>query len=585
MKEKFHFKSLSVRILGTVILGIAFVSVAVSAIVINMSKDIFVDTYGKSQERVFVQIQKDLNNYHENLMKIVSAIDSSWAFRLYLSDLEDVNNMSFQTIYQMKRDMNQALPSDIDNISVIVMGVEGKSYINRAETIIKTSDEILEEEITKRALYNPDAIQYAYISNGFTATTRDSRVLIAAKALTYLESKMPYAVVFFTMKESDVGDFYNYFVSETTDFYMLDETTKVVSSNQKDQVGINLNESWIVTNQNEGELRGVYEDAKNTLTILQTKLPYFGFNIYGVIDNEKALDNMYDIPKMVIICGGIALAVLFATFFITRQATKPLSAMSRKMSGIRKGDFSQYMEVIGTEEVQELAITYNYMLDDLKHYIEELITTQQEKRHAEIKALQMQINPHYVYNTLASIKWLIWQGDVEKSTRTIDAFIMLLRNTISNTDEFITVNQEIENLKNYVLINNTRYGDKVQVEFFVTNSCEECLLPKMILQPFIENAFFHAFPSDRKGTIQVFASSCKGDLQIQIVDDGIGMEKARLQHLTEKADKSEHFSGIGINNVDDRLKLIYGGNYGVGIVSEENEGTTVTVVLPVREAE
>ena len=180
--------------------------------------------------------------------------------------------------------------------------------------------------------------------------------------------------------------------------------------------------------------------------------------------------------------------------------------------------------------------------------------TQKARRKSEIKALQMQINPHYIYNTLASIKWLVYQNDRDRTVQTIDAFISLLRNTISNTDEFITIEQEIQNLENYILINHTRYGDAVQVEFYVSQSCRDCLLPKMILQPFVENAFFHAFPSGRCGTIEIYMKEKAGELEIHIVDDGVGMEQNRAEEAVKQAGSKEHFSGIGIHNVQERLE-------------------------------
>ena len=240
----------------------------------------------------------------------------------------------------------------------------------------------------------------------------------------------------------------------------------------------------------------------------------------------------------------------------------------------------------GREEIQELSKAYNTMLERINQYIEERMKIQEEKRNAEIHALQMQINPHYMYNTLASIKWLTWQGDVKKSTAVIDAFISLLRNTISNTDEFVTVEQEVANLKNYVLINQTRYGDAVGVEFYVVDKCKEYLVPKLILQPFVENAFFHAFPEGMEGEISVFIKEEKKYLRFDIEDNGVGMDAEQLYTLNNKKDKkSEHFTGIGINNVDDRIKLNYGMDYGINIVSEKDKGTTITILLPRKEKE
>ncbi len=590
--EKLHVKSLSFRIICTVILGILSVALAITVIIINISKNIFVDTYGKSQEKVFLQIEEELNQYHENLMSISSAIDSSWAFRLYFGNNKDISSqLSFQTVYQMQRDISESLPSNISDMSVMVIGMEGQTYINRAETIILENDEILASEAAQAALLNPQSVQYVYATNGFTSTTRNSPVIIGARALTYLDSGECYAIVFFTMKETDVAKFYNYFVSDSTSFYLLDgDDNRVMTSDKKATNGKNLDTSWILSvTEREGiPLRKSVTENGEMLSVMQVYLPYYNCMAYGVIDNDKALDKLYDIPQMVTICMLISIAVLFVIFILVRQTTRPLSTLAGKMSEIRGGDFNQYAQVSGPEEVQELATTYNYMLRDLQSYVDRLLQTQQEKRKSEIKALQMQINPHYVYNTLASIKWLIWQGDAEKSTKTIDAFILLLRNTISNTDEFITVNQEIENLKNYILINNTRYGEKVQVEFYVISQCESFLLPKMMLQPFIENVFFHAFPGDRGGTIQVFFSRSEGNLKIRISDDGVGMNQERLHDLTNPhrgRDNSEHYSGIGINNVDERLKLIYGADYGVTITSKENQGTSIQILIPVKEVE
>ncbi|WP_394923622.1 sensor histidine kinase [uncultured Robinsoniella sp.] len=579
--KKLHLNSTVVKILCTVILGIVFVSFAVSAFVIHLSENIFIDTYGKSQERVFRQVEKELNDCHEKFMKVSASIDSSWAFRRYFDDQEMDKKSEFQTVYQMQRDLKQALGSDLSDASVMIIGITGKSYINQQENITTPVSEIMDNELSKRALENPKTLQYQYFDNGLTSTSIGGQALIGAKALTYLESSKPYAIVYFTMRERDIKDYYDYFTGDTTDFYLTDSVHRVVSSNRSESIGNILDKEW-VTGKDEQYLRSNFKDNKKVYTILKSRLPYFGYSIYGVIDNAKALDNQYNIGQMALICLGIACVVLIFITTITRQITRPLSIMAGKMSEIRKGDFGQYMEVKGTEEIRELATTYNFMLDDLKRYIEELMRTQEEKRRSEIKALQMQINPHYIYNTLASIKWLIWQGDAGKSSQTIDAFIKLLRNTISDTSECITIEQEIENLRNYVLINQTRYGDQVQVAYDVMEECMDCMIPKMLLQPFIENAFFHAFPSGRNGNITVCIRKVESDLNIEIADDGVGMKKSRVLSLSSGHDKSEHFSGIGINNVDDRLKLLYGADYGLNILSQEKEGTTVIIKLPVK---
>lgn len=251
------------------------------------------------------------------------------------------------------------------------------------------------------------------------------------------------------------------------------------------------------------------------------------------------------------------------------------------MSVARESGFRQTLPISGSKEVQQLTITYNAMLEDIERYITQLLEVQNEKRKAEIHALQMQINPHYVYNTLTSIKWLIWQGDTKKSVQALDAFILLLRNTIGNEDEFILLSKEIENLQNYVLINQIRYGNQIAVQYEIENTCKHYDVPKLILQPFVENAFFHGYPSGQTGTITIQAKVENQMLVIKVIDDGVGMSKETLKKVYTKEEKGEHFTGIGIHNVDDRLQLLYGEDCGIRIESKEQEGTTISIQMPV----
>lgn len=577
--KRIRKNSLVFRIMLTVVLGIAGVSISVSGIVINLSKDVFVDTYGKSQEQVFLQIEEELNNFHENLVKIIDKIDSSWAFRLYFGNYESMDNLlAFQTVYQMQKDLEKAIPSNIDGISIMILNMQGISYINKQEEITTPIHKILESEVTQQAFTNPDMIHYIYADKGFTATTKDSKVMIATKVLHYLNSKDPYAVVYITMKEKEIEKFYHYFTSEITEFYLLNQMEQVVSSNCKEKVGTKLKYSYKINDKE--EIRKVWKEQGKRLTILQKELPYYGYTAYSVIDTDEALKEMYNISELILICVGIGIVILIIVFEFTKQTMGTLSTLVENMSMARKDQFRQKIVLSGFDEVKELTTTYNLMLEDLDNYITQLMETQKEKRKAEISALQMQINPHYVYNTLTSIKWLIWQGNTSKSVQALDAFILLLRNTIGNHDEYITLNQELENLKNYVQINHIRYGEEVQVLYQIQEEAEKAGVPKLILQPFVENAFFHGFPSGGEGTISVCAQVIEQNLEIVILDNGIGMPKERLEKLTVSQKKTEHFSGIGVQNVDNRLKLLYGESYGVFIESKEGKGTKITLHLP-----
>lgn len=565
-----------------VMLGVGLIAVTVSVVVLTMSKNVFTETYGKSQEKVFGQIEEDLNDFNDSLQEVVNAIDSSWAFRLYLSEEDGLDNVqTFQNIYQMEKDLEQSKTSDMERLNILVLGVQGKHYLARTETISMSDDEIWESEAVQLALAEPEVMHYIYSHGAYTATSKNTDVIIVSKALYFQESREIYAVVLVTLTMDDMKQYYDYFVTENSSLYLVGEEDTVICSNEGSVIGEQLNTDWYLQAKESESSRFVITADGRQYTVMKRELSYLGCTMYGFIDNNMALEKLYNMPLLIGICACIGGIILLICFLFARQTIDPLSRLVQKMSMLRKGNFTEYMPVEGTNEVQELAATYNYMLDDIQNYIDELLETQKEQRRLEIKALQMQINPHYIYNTLASIKWLVYQNDCEKTIQTIDAFISLLRNTISNTDEFITIEQELQNLGNYILINHTRYGEAVKVEFYVSHTCYDCLIPKLILQPFIENAFFHAFPSGRAGTIQIFMKQKDEQLEIQIVDDGIGMNQDKAQRALTQESKKEHFSGIGIHNVQDRLKLLYGTDYGVKIESVEERGTTVIIRLPV----
>ena len=558
MKRQIHINMLFVKILCTVIVGITCLSVALSTLNLFISKKVFVNNFSESQRKIFKQIDKEFYKFFSDVIEITSKANMSWAVREYLTTQNQTDEEEMKTIYYMQKHMKETKVDEHSELGVMLMGMNGKNYIlNNARKDI-SAEAILQSEVAKKAMSNPGKLICEYEEKGYTDDQKNVPVLVMAKSLNYSEKDVCDGIIFISIKESEFQKMYDYFTSDTSDIIILNQNEKVISSNEREYLnGEGKKELEMILDQVDGEGKSL---GKMYLT---QKLQGTNFRMVGVT----------------------VLIGLFVFIFI-KQQTRPLSKLADKMRLVQEGNMQEYVDVEGTEEIQELSKAYNTMLERINQYIEERMKIQEEKRNAEIHALQMQINPHYMYNTLASIKWLTWQGDVKKSTAVIDAFISLLRNTISNTDEFVTVEQEVANLKNYVLINQTRYGDAVGVEFYVVDKCKEYLVPKLILQPFVENAFFHAFPEGMEGEISVFIKEEKKYLRFDIEDNGVGMDAEQLYTLNNKKDKkSEHFTGIGINNVDDRIKLIYGMDYGINIVSEKDKGTTITILLPRKEKE
>lgn len=449
--------------------------------------------------------------------------------------------------------------------------------------MLLSSQELLKNPITNAALDDENHIFYQYYNSGFTKSSENCGGWVAIKVLHDKYTKEIYGFVYAFINQEYLKKYYLPFVGNGNNISIISTNGTIVSSNLTDQIGTVDSELYNIS-QNIINNDLTYVDKKlnsSDTAILAKYLPTYNFNIIGIIDKNIVLDEIYNTWQIIFIILLIALVFIIIIFFIIRKTTRPISILAMTMPKIINGDFNNHLSLRGSVEVRELCSAFNYMLDGLNSYIDQERKIQKEKRKAEISALQMQINPHFIYNTLSSIKWLVWQENKSKASEVIDAFISLLRNTISNKNEMITISEEIENLKNYVLINHVRYGDKINVSFFIMPECEKYIIPKLILQPFIENSFFHAFTDKDSGSIHVFVNKNEENIICEIIDNGIGMTTEELKKIYSTTHKkNNNFTSIGINNVNDRIKLIYGDSYGINITSEPEKGTIVKLSFP-----
>lgn len=574
--------SLFFKIMCAVVVGVICISIAISGVIINISRDIFEKSYIDSQQKIIERVYEKLYDFHRKSVETINSINSNRSVRLYFTEDNLSYNESFNNIYNMNTHIDSLFKENNYSYELLIAGLNGKTYLKNG-LLYKEPIDLLEMEISKKSLEEKDTILYQYLNKGFTSTTQYEPVVIITKALTSDDGE-PYGILYLIIKEKEFEKNYDYFSPDLNSVYILNKSNIVISSNNNVNLGTYIEEfeedieNLVINN----ELSTIYKNNGN-INFTQ-RLPDSNLALSGVIAINKAIKEIYDMKKIIFICFIITLITLIIIFLIVKQVTRPLYMLIEKMSTLRSNKFDeniQISEVSGISEIEELVTTYNLMINDINSYIKELVKIQKEKRKAEIYALQMQINPHYVFNTLSSIKLLIWQGDKDRSIEVLDSFILLLRNTISKTDEFITIKEEIDNLKHYVLINNTRYGDRIDVQYFIMPNCYDYLVPKLLLQPFIENSFFHGFPSREDGRIEILIREEKDNINVRIIDNGVGIESQKLETLKiVKKASSKGLSGIGIKNVNDRIKLIYGNDYGIEIKSELGKGTEIIILLP-----
>lgn len=272
---------------------------------------------------------------------------------------------------------------------------------------------------------------------------------------------------------------------------------------------------------------------------------------------------------------------------VLRQIFKPLSALTRAMKEIGKGNLDTQIEISSNDEIQALAETFNMMTKSLNSHIEQSIENERIKRDLEYDLLLSQINPHFIYNILNSIVYMSRKGrndDVICMTQSLTRMLQTILD-ISKSNLMTTVGEEIEFLEQYVTIQQYRYKDLFTVVYEIDPGSLDCIIPRSLLQPFVENAIFHGiYRKGGKGRILVRVHGENNSLALVIEDDGVGMRKEKVLELmyseTIRQDGSE-LGSIGVINVRNRLQYLYGQSAALDIESRAGEGTVVTVKLPV----
>lgn len=582
--KSFHSASLFFRVALITFICTLCVFIFTTSVTINISKNVLIKTFGSSNYKILNQVAQSFLTLNDNIANTLSIIENSTYFKTYLSNEDLTNKDTFSLIYNMDKQFD-ILPEDVySDITVYIVGTNGETFLKGHNYFYFDKEEMLNSHITKRAVKSSDKLMYEYTTYTNVHTKVSTNTITGVKVLKDKESKLIYGYVYIIIKEDDFKKYYMPFMGASNDIAIISKNGQVVSSSIDNIIGKNDNSLLKIASHMDQNNITIYNTKYNNKnkSILKTYLPYYNFNIIGIIDRNLIINEVFNTSDIYFFNIIILILFLFITFFIIRRTTKPLSILAYKMSQVSDGKFNNYIKTEGSSEVRKLTEAYNYMLDGINKYMQDLVELEKEKRKSEIHALQMQINPHFMYNTLSSIKWLIWQNDKDKSVKTIDAFISLLRNTISNKNEMILIFEEVTNLKNYVLINHIRYGDKITVNYFVQEECNNYMIPKLILQPFIENAFFHAFTDRESGLISVFINLKDNNIVCEIIDNGIGISNNNMDDIFKSSELKEHFTSIGINNVNDRIKLLYGDEYGVTIQSELNFGTSVKITIPAK---
>ncbi len=319
---------------------------------------------------------------------------------------------------------------------------------------------------------------------------------------------------------------------------------------------------------------------------------YTGWKTVGVFPRNEIMRQVGAIRYYSLIIGGVTVIFAFlASIFFSGSIARPVIKLRALMKEAEEGNLAVRFEGKQEDEIGHLGKSFNAMIEELQKLIDMVYREQQSKREAELRILQEQIKPHFLYNTLDTIQWMAQDHGAEDIVRIVSALTSLFRIGLSKGKEMIRVSDEMEHVKSYLIIQKARYEDKFDFRLRVEEEVLPLMVLKLTLQPLVENAIYHGIKERRgHGIIEVQAMRRDGSLVLRVSDDGVGMTAEKLACIRALLSKAPEEipgrDGYGISNVNERIQLSFGRKYGLAFQSEPGKGTTVEVLHPlVREEE
>ena len=316
--------------------------------------------------------------------------------------------------------------------------------------------------------------------------------------------------------------------------------------------------------------------------VFRTSTADGAFDVYTFQNTQQMRSAFLIIVLTTLSVLALVIAGLFVSAAkIAEKESRSLTQIADLCGEVERGNLAERLSVTGNIEFQKIANAYNDMLDTVQRLIDENKKEAHERYVAEIKQLEMQFNPHFLYNTLENIKFLI-KLDPDKAQKTILRLSELLRYSIDNDASTAAIGEDIRRIEHYLYILKLRFGKKFAYEIDVPNEVQNCVVPKLIVQPLIDNSVKHGFADKERMKVSIGAHTVGKKLHIVVRDDGAGMDESQLKAMRKliraQSNKTNH---IGLYNVERRIELLYGREYGMTIDSASGSGTTVRISLPV----
>lgn len=576
-----RFRSIRTSIIFSFTLLIVFSLMIFLLLSLRFTRETVLENSTEYTSQLIGQVNNDIDSYIDHMENIsfIVAGNSDVRDYLFLQELSGEREMElreriagvFKTITDTR--------SDIANIGLLPQNRE--CLINRGSAKLNPFIEVSELSWYQEAVAagGNTVVSSSHVQNAIYGSY--DWVVTLSCNIAGGEKQETGGVFFVDLNYSAISDLCERLSLGNRGYiYILDRNGGIVYHPQQQLIYSGMKQELISEVMESGESSFLTEDGR-LYTISRSEQT--GWIVVGVSMVSELMRRADEARKIyLLIALALFMAALALAYLLSDEITKPVKSLEKSMKEVEKGNFAPaVMEVREENEIGHLTRNFNMMTEEIRKLMEQRDQEQQIKRKSELKALQAQINPHFLYNTLDSIIWMAEWGKNQEVVRMTSSLAKLLRRSISNEQEAVTVAEEVEYTETYLTIQKMRYKDKLEYEILVDPEILQERVIKLILQPLVENAIYHGIKyKEGKGLIRIRGFRQDERMVLQVQDDGKGMEPETLAHIFEKHTRDTRSNGVGLNNVNERIQLYYGDDYGISFRSSPGEGTEATITLP-----